>query len=137
MEFEFLIDSEKHRIFLEKKGHGFLVSYDGKTYEADIHQISSNCISILTGNSSKIVYFAKDKDKLYLSVDGHQCTVCPPSDEENHTTEGARSQEDELFVKLLFQSFFHVIGHANDPPLFVSLPAQSSAPCFPSSASPR
>jgi biotin carboxyl carrier protein len=99
VEFEFLIKSEIRRIFLEKKGNGFIVSHDGKTYEADILQISPNCISILMGNSSKIAYFAKDKDKLYLSVDGHQCTVCPPSDEENHITEGAKSQEDELLVK--------------------------------------
>jgi biotin carboxyl carrier protein len=99
VEYEFLIDSELHHISLEKKGHSFIISHEGETYEADIQQISPNCISILTGNSSKIVYYAKDRDKLYLSIDGHQCIVSPPSEEENQIGEGAKSQEDELLVK--------------------------------------
>ena len=100
MEFEFLIDNTLHKISLEKKENTFVVSDGEKTYEADIRFISPNIISILIEGRSYRVYFARDREKRFLSLEGKQFTVQEPLDRgEGLQKDEVRSREDELMVK--------------------------------------
>jgi biotin carboxyl carrier protein len=100
VEFEFLIDNIMHKISLEKKENIFIVSDGKKTYEADIRFISSNIISILIEGHSYRVYFARDKEKKFLSLEGQQFIVQEPLEGgENLQKDEVRSREDELLVK--------------------------------------
>jgi biotin carboxyl carrier protein len=100
MEFEFLIDNKVHRVTLEKKENIFVVS-DGKNrIEADIRYISPNALSLLIKGRSYKVYFARDKEKKYFSLDGEQFVVQESAEgaEDVRKDEG-ESQEDELLVR--------------------------------------
>ncbi len=100
MEFEFLIDNTLHKISLEKKENIFVVSYGEKTFEADIRSISPNIISILIEGHSYQVYFARDKEKRSLSLEGQQFIIQEPLESrERFQKDGERSREDELMVK--------------------------------------
>jgi biotin carboxyl carrier protein len=100
MEFEFLVDNKVHRVTLEKKENIFVVS-DGKNrIEADIRYISPNALSLLIKGRSYKVYFARDKEKKYFSLDGEQFVVQESAEgaEDVRKDEG-ESQEDELLVR--------------------------------------
>jgi len=100
VEFEFLIDNTLHKISLEKKENIFVVSYGEKTFEADIRSISPNIISILIEGHSYQVYFARDKEKRSLSLEGQQFIVQEPLESRERFQKGEeRSREDELTVK--------------------------------------
>jgi biotin carboxyl carrier protein len=100
VEFEFLIDNTLHKISLEKKENTFVVSDGEKTYDADIRYISPNIISILIEGRSYRVYFARDKEKWFLSLEGQQFTVQEPLESgEDLQKDEVRSREDELMVK--------------------------------------
>ncbi len=100
MEFEFLIDNTLHKISLEKKENIFIVSDGEKVYEADIRFISPNIISILIEGRSYRVYFARDREKRFLSLEGEQFTVQGPLEGgEGLQKDDVRSREDELMVK--------------------------------------
>jgi len=100
VEFEFLIDNTLHKISLEKKENTFVVSDGEKTYEADIRFISPNIISILIEGRSYRVYFARDREKRFLSLEGQQFTVQEPLvGGEDLQKDEVRSREDELMVK--------------------------------------
>lgn len=100
MDFEFIIDNKSRTISLEKKGNSFVVSEGDKTYEADIQSISPNSVSIKIKNRTHQVYFARDKDKYFLQIEGQQSIVQEPFEEgENFWGEGGKSQEEMLVVK--------------------------------------
>jgi len=100
VEFEFLIDNTLHKISLEKKENIFIVSDGEKTYEADIRFISPNIISILIEGRSYRVYFARDREKRFLSLEGQQFTVQEPLEGgEGLQKNEVRSREDELMIK--------------------------------------
>lgn len=100
MEFEFLIDNTLHKISLEKKENIFIVSDGEKTYEADIRFISPNTISILIEGRSYRVYFAGDREKRFLSLEGQQFIVQEPLEGgEGLQKDEGRVREDELMVK--------------------------------------
>jgi len=100
VEFEFLIDNALHKISIEKKENTFIVSDGEKTYEADIRFISPNIISIIIEGRSYRVYFARDREKRFLSLEGQQFIVQePPEGGEGLQKDEARSGEDELMVK--------------------------------------
>ncbi len=100
MEFEFLIDNTLHKISLEKKENIFMVSDGEKTYKADICFISPNIISIIIEGRSYRVYFARDRDKRFLSLEGQQFIVQEPLEgKEVLQKDEVKSREDELVVK--------------------------------------
>jgi biotin carboxyl carrier protein len=100
LEFEFLIDNTLHKISLEKKENIFMVTDGEKTYEADIRFISPNIISIIIKGRSYRVYFARDREKRFLSLEGQQFTVQEPlGGGEGLQKDEIRSREDELMVK--------------------------------------
>ncbi len=77
-----------------------MVSDGEKTFEADIRFISPNIISILIEGRSYRVYFARDREKRFLSLEGQQFTVQEPLEGgEDLQKDDIRSQEDELMVK--------------------------------------
>lgn len=100
MDFEFLVDSTLHKIFLEKKENVFIVSDGEKTFEADIRFISPNAVSILIEGRSHLVYIAREKDKKYFYLDGQQFIVQEPSQERESFQAGEEKTKDaELLVK--------------------------------------
>ena len=101
MEFEFVIEGQIYKIWLEKKGEKFVFSYGNKTLEADIHFTGSNIISVLVGKSSHKIYFVQDKNKRHIYVDGHQFIVEEAEGVEGsfHQAGGERVGEDNLIVK--------------------------------------
>ncbi len=100
MEYEFLVNSVLHKISLEKKENIFLVSDGKKTFKADICFISPNVISILIEGRSHKVYLARDKDKMYISLEGEQFIVQEPLESgESFQKSEEKSQEHELMIK--------------------------------------
>jgi hypothetical protein len=100
VEFEFLVDNKLHKISLEKKENTFVVSDGEKTYEADIRFISPNIISVLIEGRSYRVYFTRDREKRFLSLEGQQFTVQEPLEGgEGMQKDEVGSREDELMVK--------------------------------------
>ena len=100
MDFEFLIDNKLYKISLEKKEGGFVFSKGKKTYEVNIYPISANVISVLVEGRSYQVYYARDKEKRYLSLDGQEFVVQEPeTSQEGLEKREERSREDELMVK--------------------------------------
>ena len=101
MEFEFLVNGQKHKVSLQKKGEKFVFSEGKKRLEADIHWTESNIISVLLGKSSHKIYFVQDKSKCFIYVNGHQFIVEKPEEAEGsfRQTGGEKSGEDNLMVK--------------------------------------
>jgi len=100
VEYEFLVNSVLHKISLEKKENIFLVSDGKKTFKADICFISPNVISILIEGRSHKVYLARDKDKMYISLEGEQFIVQEPLESgESFQKSEEKSQEHELMIK--------------------------------------
>lgn len=100
MEFEFLIDNKAHRVTLEKKENIFIVSDGENRIEADIRYISPNTLSLLIKGRSYKVYFARDKEKRYFSLDGEQFVVQESAEgAEDVREDGGESQEDEFLVR--------------------------------------
>jgi biotin carboxyl carrier protein len=81
MDFEFLIDKHKDKITVESgKGMFRVIGPDG-AQDLDVQRISDNCLSLLAGGRSHQVFFARDKGRLLLWVDGDQFLVQEPSEE--------------------------------------------------------
>jgi len=100
VEFEFLIENVLQKLSLEKKKNLFIVSDGETTFDADIHYVSPNIISILIGDCSYQVYLARDKENRYVYLDGHHFVVQEPSVEgEGYKKGEEKSQEDILMVK--------------------------------------
>jgi len=100
VEFEFLIDNMLHKISLEKKENIFIVSDGERTFEADIRFISPNVISILIEGRSYQVYYTRDKEKRFLSLEGQQFIVQELLESGENLQKGEeKSREDELMVK--------------------------------------
>jgi len=100
VEYEFLVNNVLHKVSLEKKENIFLVSDGKKTFKADICFISPNVISILIKGRSHKVYLARDKDRMYLSLEGEQFIVQETLESgESFQKSEEKSQEDELMIK--------------------------------------
>jgi len=81
MEHEFLIDKHKEKVVVETgKGTLRIITPDG-AQELDVRRISDNCLSLLAGGRSHQVFYARDKERLLLWVDGEQFLVQEPSEE--------------------------------------------------------
>ncbi len=81
MEHEFLIDKHKEKVVIESgKGTFKVIGPDG-AQDLDIQRISDNCLSLLAGGRSHQVFYARDKERLLLWVDGEQFLVQEPSEE--------------------------------------------------------
>ena len=81
MEFEFFVDNILHKISLEQKQGLFVISEEKRSFEIDMRWISSNSISLLIGDRSSLVFIARDKDKKYIFLDGHQFMIQEPGEE--------------------------------------------------------
>lgn len=100
MDYEFLVDGTPRTITLEKKGNHHTVLTEGKTIEADIHQISPHVVSIISGGRSYKIYLAGDNKQQFVSIDGQQFEIREPSQESNNFLTGeGKSEEDMLLVK--------------------------------------
>jgi len=89
MEHEFLIDKNKQKVTVESgKGTFKVIGPDG-AQDLDVQRISDNCLSLLAGGRSHQVFYARDKERLLLWVDGEQFLVQEPSEE----TGGRRADE--------------------------------------------
>lgn len=100
MEFEFLVDDKLHRISLDKKENVFVVSDGERTFEVDIKIVSPNAVSILIEGQSHLVYLARENDKKYIFLEGHQLIVQEPQAGGQEFGEGEeKSRGDELMVK--------------------------------------
>ncbi len=92
MEFDFLVNRARHKVKLEKKEDRFLISHEGRVFEADIKVISPHELSLLLEGRSHVVYIAQDKDKKYISLCGETFIVQKPGEEIRKAERG----EEEL-----------------------------------------
>jgi len=100
VDFEFLIDNKLHKISLGKKEGGFVFSDGEKTQEVNIHLISPHVISVLIEGRSYQVYYARDKEKQYLSLEGEEFIVQEvEASQEGIERREEKTREDELVVK--------------------------------------
>ncbi len=75
MEFEFIVNNELRKISLEKKEDGYHLDEGGTHWRADIQTVSANVLSLVIDGRSHLVYLAKDKEKIYMFIDGQQFFV--------------------------------------------------------------
>ncbi len=100
VEFEYIVDGQFRTISLEKKGDIYVVSDGEGLIEADIQAISSNIISMKIGERLVRAFVARDKDKLYIQLDGFQFFLTVPSQGGAEFQRGEeQSKEDMLLVK--------------------------------------
>lgn len=99
MDYEFLVDSKPCEISLVKEKNHYAVQDGEKKIEADIELISPHCISILIGNQSHKVYFARDKESWHVYLSGRHFLVREPSREGGVQRDEERAHEGMLSVK--------------------------------------
>lgn len=99
MEYEFLVGNLLNKIDLEKKEDFFLVSDGENQYQANIEYICPNVISILVNGRSYSVYLAREKEKWYVFIEGHQFVVQEPSEEKSFAEEEEKAGEEMLKIK--------------------------------------
>lgn len=100
MDFDFLVDDVIHKISIVKKENTFVVSEGERAFKADMRFVSPNTISIIIEGHSFQVYFAHDKDKRYIYVNGQEFVVQEPSESSESFQKGEeKGQEDKLVVK--------------------------------------
>ncbi len=100
VEFEYIVDGHLRTISLEKKGDTYIVSDGEGLFEADIQAISSNIISMKIGDRSVRAFVVRDKDKLYIQLDGFQFFLTEPSQSgDGFQRGGEQTKEEMLLVK--------------------------------------
>jgi biotin carboxyl carrier protein len=100
VDFEFLIDNKLYKISLEKREDCFVFSDAEKTQEVNIQSISPHVISVLIEGRSYQVYWARDKEKRYLFLEGEEIVVQEPATSQDGIEKREeKSREDELMVK--------------------------------------
>ncbi len=99
MEFEFQVEKNLYKISLEKKNEKFLVKQGEKRFEADLHLISPNVLSLIIEGRSSLIYLAEEKGKWYVFVDGQHYLVEVPS--ETRTEFQKREEGDKKSLLLI------------------------------------
>lgn len=100
MEFEFFVDNTLHKVSLEKRDNRYFFTVGEESFEADIHFISPNVISILIREQSYKVYFAQDKDRRHFYVAGNEFIIKEPGEREEGLEKGdEKASEDKLMIK--------------------------------------
>lgn len=88
MEFEYIIDSETHKVTLEEKGERLIFHAGDRTLEADIRVISSQAFSLILEGRSHLAFVAEDKDRVYVCLGGATLTLKRPDVEERRFERG-------------------------------------------------
>ena len=70
MDYKFVHLNQTHTVSIEKSGGRFKATIRGKHYEIENIIIQSNNLSFMLNKKVYTIYFAQDKGKLYLAVDG-------------------------------------------------------------------
>jgi len=100
VEFEFLMDGELRTITLEKNKDNFTAVVGNRKYEADIHYISRNILSILIAGRSYKVYLVGNTAQRSLSLDGLLFDIQERPEEGVEFSGGDhQSLEDQLRIK--------------------------------------
>jgi len=87
MELQFNIDQKSHKVEIDFKDGKYLVKLGDKQYNVDSQPISQNCLSLLVDGKAYTVFFAEDKTRRYISVQGEQFCI-----------EEAKSEAETRFV---------------------------------------
>lgn len=89
MDFTFSIGGETHRVSVEFRDGRYLVNVGDGTVVVDAQLISENCLSLLSEDEARVVYFAENEGKTCLFVAGEQFCL---EKVEGATDTGARSE---------------------------------------------
>lgn len=99
MDYEFLIDGKLKNLNMEKKGDSYIIHDGPLALEADIQSISPNMLSIIVNGRSHSVYFARDRERLHVFINGCHFSVQEPSSEGAASSrKGSKSMEDMLKI---------------------------------------
>ncbi len=88
MELEFIGRGKQHRISVEKKESRYVFRLGDRSFEADIQAVSANAYLFLLDGRSHLVYVARDKDKLHISIDGEIFVLHKPGAAEKRFERG-------------------------------------------------
>jgi biotin carboxyl carrier protein len=70
MEYKFIHLNKIYRVKVEKVDEGFQVSIDGKDYNVVQYSRNDNRVSFILNNRRNNIYYAEDKDMIYLASGG-------------------------------------------------------------------
>ena len=73
--FEFLLDGQVRKIFVESGDGTLVVDEGGRVLEAAVRRISANELRFLVGGRSVRVFLARDGERTHVAVDGRQYVV--------------------------------------------------------------
>lgn len=100
MDFEFLLDGQIHTLSLEKSEEGYLINFGEENFQADVQWISSNCLSLVIGSETHVVYIVSTNEKYLCYVNGEQWVVQEPvEDREVFDEDEGMSSADKLRIK--------------------------------------
>ena len=99
MDYEFKVDGSLRSFSLEKKEKMFVYKDDDHEMELDIQRISPDCISVLLGGKSRLMYVVRKGTARHISIGGRRFVVEDLDEECSGFRGGEESQEDLKFVK--------------------------------------
>lgn len=100
MDYEFLVNNITHKISVDKKDSQYVISDGNQEYSADIRCLYPGVLSILIGDKSLQLYYARDGEKMHVYLDGQHLIVQEPAADQGSFEGGeAKSEEDMLRVK--------------------------------------
>jgi len=71
MEYVFQYAGDTHRVHIDVKGETYSIDLESGPVEVDARPISDNCLSLILGNRSLIVYLAHTERETFLHIRGH------------------------------------------------------------------
>jgi len=71
MEYEFQRAGTTHRIEIDSEGGCYRVNFGDGFVDVDVRSLSENCLSLIIGGRSYTVFIAKNEEKTYVHVGGH------------------------------------------------------------------
>ncbi|MGB8952114.1 MAG: biotin/lipoyl-containing protein [Candidatus Aminicenantales bacterium] len=99
MEYEYLVNTQLHKISIEKKDNRLMVSEGRHSFEVDIQSVSPNVFSLLVGGRSYLAHMAHDRDKKIISLEGQQFIIQEPQEEaQGFQTGDDRVQEGQRLI---------------------------------------
>ncbi len=100
MDHDFIIDGKSYQVQLEKKGEKCRLMCGEKILEAEVREITPNIISVLAGDRSLKLHFAKGKDGCHVFCRGDSFLIREPADDQSCMLgDGDKSESDMLIVK--------------------------------------
>lgn len=100
MDYEFRIEDSLYTVVLEAKGERYVITSGEASFEAEVHPISPNALSVLIDGRSYTLYTAEDKHRHLVFCEGQHFELIEPAEDDDSFQAGEGSGTgDDLVIK--------------------------------------